>query len=169
LFFRLLVHVTERNADMLKPEQNQPTRRKLPVYGFIPKRLKVADKPEYSHFPFNVLFVSYRNQDGRLQAGSALYEPDFQTYRKEGHLSSMRYDNTYGAECHLVIDYDEKTSRYRGEKFVNRKAVGSAYGGDNWQLFFTHFTMLGLADGEKCKFEFVKDVLASTSAEGTPQ
>jgi len=154
---------------MLKPEQNQPARKKLPVYGFIPKRLKVADKPEYSHFPTNVLFASLRSMNGRLQAGSALYEPDFHTYRKEGHLSSMRYDNIYGAECHLVIDYDEKTSRYRGEKFVNGKPVGRAYGGENWQLFFTHLTMLGLAEGEKCRFEDVENVLASTSAEGTPQ
>jgi hypothetical protein len=47
---------------------------------------------EYSHFPLNVLFVSYRNAGGRLQSGAALYEPDFRMYRKQGHVSSMRYD-----------------------------------------------------------------------------
>jgi hypothetical protein len=132
--------------------------------AFIPHRLEVPNKPEYSHFPRNVLFVSYRNQDGRLQAGSALYDPDFHTYRKHGHLISMRYRNVYGGECHVVINFDEKDRRYHGEKFVNGKLVGFAYGGDNWQLFFTHFTMLGLAEGEKCKFEDVEDVLAMRQA-----
>jgi hypothetical protein len=122
---------------------------------FVPYRLEVPNKPEYSHFPLNVLFVSFRNMDGRLQSGTALYEPNFDTYRKEGHLSSMRYHNIYSSECYLVVDYDEKDGRYRGEKFVNGKSAGSAYGGDNWQLFFTHFTMLGLVDGEGCKFEGV--------------
>ena len=62
-----------------------------------------------------------------------------------------------------------KNRRYRGEKFVNGKSVGCAYGVDNWQLFFMHFTMLGLVDGEKCRFDDVEDVLASTSAEWTRQ
>lgn len=141
---------------------NRPT-------AFIPKRLSVANKPEYSHFPVNVLFLSYRNKDGRLQAGSALYEPDFHTYREKGHLTSMNYHNVYGGECYLEIDYDEKGIRYRGEKFVNGKSAGSAYGGDNWELFFTHFTMLGLADGEICKFEDVENVLTSASAARTRQ
>jgi hypothetical protein len=154
---------------MLKPEQNQPTRKKLPVYGFIPKRLKVADKPEYSHFPTNVLFASLRSMNGRLQAGTALYEPDFSTLQKESSLSSMRYRNIHGGECYLRIDYDEKEKRYRGEKFINGQSAGAAFGRDNWQLFFTHFTMLGLADGEKCKFEDVEGVLASISGEGTRQ
>ena len=153
------------------PNQKQNQRVKIPrtATAFIPKRLAVANRPEYSHFPCNVLFVSYRNREGRLQAGTALYEPVFHTYRKERHLSLMRYRNIYGGECYLGIDYDAKNGRYRGEKFVNGKSVGSAYGVDNWQLFFTHFTMLGLVDGEKCSFEDVEDVLASISAKETRQ
>ena len=153
------------------PEQKQNQRvkiRKTPT-AFIPDRLAVSSKHEYSHFPLNVLFMSYRNTDGRLQSGTALYEPDFQTYRKEGHLSSMRYHNVYGGECYLGIHYDEKDRKYRGEKFVNGKLVGSADGGDNWELFFTHFTLLGLAAGEKCKFEYIDEVRGSTLAEGTRQ
>ena len=148
------------------PNQKENQRVKIPrtATAFIPKRLAVADRPEYSHFPCNVLFVSYRNADGRLQAGTALYEPDLQTYRKEGHLSSMNYHNIYGSECRLRIVYDEKNRRYRGEKFLNGKSVGCAYGVDNWQLFFMQFTMLGLIDGEKCQFDDVEEVLASTSA-----
>ncbi len=154
---------------MLDQEENQRVRIPKTRTAFIPHRLEVANKPDYSHFPRNVLFMGYRNVDGRLHAGTALYEPDFHTYRKEGHLSSLRYHNIYGGECYLGIDYDEKNRRYRGEKFVNGKSVGCAYGDDNWQLFFTHFTMLGLIEGEKCKFEDVEDVLASISAKGTRQ
>jgi hypothetical protein len=133
------------------PNQHRRQRIKTPKtqIAFIPKRLAVANKPEYAHFPLNILFVSYRNKDGRLQSGTAFYEPDLQTYRKEGQLSSMRYHNIYGSECYLGIGYDEKNRWYRGEKFVDGKSVGSADGGDNWELFFTHFTMLGLAAGEK--------------------
>jgi hypothetical protein len=133
--------------------------------AFIPHRLEIPNKPEYSHFPRNVLFASFCRQDGRLQAGSALYEPDLQTYRNEGHLSSMRYRNIYGGECYLEIVYDEQNRRYRGEKLVSGKSVGRAYRGDNWQSFFAHFTMLGLAEGEKCKFQDVKEMLASISGE----
>lgn len=122
-------------------------------FGFIPHRLEIAWRPEWSNFPFNVLFMSHTIKDGQNVTGSALYEPDFHTYRKEGDLSLMRYHNIYGGECYLMIAYDEKNKRYRGEKFVNGESVGSADGGDNWQLFFTHLTMLGLAANEKCKFE----------------
>jgi len=54
-----------------------------------------------------------------------------------------------------MISYDEKNKQYRGEKFVNGKLAVSADGGDDWDLFFTHLTMPGLATGEKCKFEVV--------------
>jgi hypothetical protein len=154
---------------MSEQKQNRRVEITKTPTGFIPNRLAVAGKPEYSHFPLNILFVSYRNLDGRLQSGSALYEPDFQTYQKKGHLSSMSYHNIYGGECYLRIDYEENNRLYRGDKFVNGKLVGSADSGDNWELFFTHFTMLGLTAGEKCKFEYVGDVLASASAEGTRQ
>ena len=139
---------------MPNQKENQRVRILKAPTAFIPQRLEVADKPEYSLFPINVLFVSYRNMDGRFQAGSALYEPDLHTCRKEEHLSSMRYHKIFGGECYLEIDYDGKNRRYRGEKFVNGKSVGCTYGVDNWQLFFTHFTMLGLVDGERCRFEY---------------
>jgi hypothetical protein len=35
----------------------------------------------------------------------------------------MRYNNIYGGECCLVIVYDEKNRRYRGEKLINGKPV----------------------------------------------
>ena len=121
--------------------------------GFIPHRLEIAWRPEWNNFPFNVLFVSQTIKDGQKVSGSALYEPEFHTYRKEENLSLMRYRNVYGGECYLMIAYDEKNKQYHGQKYVNGEVVGFADGGDNWQLFFTHLTMLGLASNERCKFE----------------
>jgi hypothetical protein len=121
--------------------------------GFIPKRLEVPGKPEYSHFPVNVLFASFRRVDGRLQSGSAIYEPDFDAYRQEGHICSMTYRNVYRDKCFLQIEYDHESKQYRGKKFINGQAARSAFGKDNWRSFFVHFTMLGLEDGEGCTFE----------------
>jgi hypothetical protein len=128
---------------------------------FIPKRLEVTEKPEMSNFPVNVLFVSFRIADGRLQAGSALYEPDFDTYHREENQTSMKYHNVYGGG-YLVVTFDEIDRRYRGEKSVNRKPVGLSIGGD-WQSFFMHFTLLGLPDGERCKFDYVEDLQDSST------
>jgi hypothetical protein len=156
----LLVHVIERKKDMRKPEQNEPIKLNKTHYMFIPKRLEIAERPEMSRFPANVLFLSFRNTDGRLQAGSALYEPDFDTYHSEQGLCSMRYHNVYGGDCYLAVTYHERNGQYRGEKFVNGKRVSVTVSTDNWRSFFTHFTMLGLVDGEHCKFEYVEEVLA---------
>lgn len=120
--------------------------------GFIPHRLEIPRRPELSAFPLNVLFTSRKIENGAEISGSALYEPDFDTYRKDGDVSSMRYRNLYGTTSHLVIAYDEKNKRYRGEKFVNGKLVVLAEGGDDWQRFFTQLTLPGLANGERCKF-----------------
>jgi hypothetical protein len=145
---------------MQEPKKNEPIQFNKTLYMFIPKRLEVTEKTEMSRFPANVLFVGFRKADGRLQAGSALYEPDFGTYNSEPGLCSMRYHNIYGGECYLVVSYHEENRLYRGEKFVNGKPVSVTTGTDNWLSFFGHLTMLGLVDGEKCKFEYVEDVLA---------
>ena len=84
---------------------------------------------------------------------STTYEPEFWTYKKENNLSSMRYHNVYGGDAHLMIVYDEKSEEYMGEKFVEGKSVGSAYGKADWKMFFVHLTALGLSEGEQCKFE----------------
>lgn len=121
--------------------------------GFIPHRLEIKGLPDFYHFPFNVLFVSNTVKDGKHISGSALYEPDFHTYQKVEDLSLMRYHNIYGGDCYLMIGYDEKKKQYFGQKYINGKLVSYTDGGDNWQLFFAHLTMPGLAAGERCKFE----------------
>lgn len=122
-------------------------------WGFIPHRLEMKEFPEYDHFPFNVLFKRNKIMDGQRVSGSALYEPDFHTFKKEGNLSSMRYHNIYGGDAYLMIAYDEKHKKYMGEKFVNGESVGFADGGDDWNMFFAHFTALGVYAGEWCEIK----------------
>lgn len=122
------------------------------LLSFIPHRLEIKEFPKLYHFPFNVLFANYTMKDGKQVFGSALYEPDFHTYKKDGHLSCMRYHNVYGGDCHLIITHNEENDGYHGEKFVDGKSVGLADGGNNWDLFFAHFTILGLADGERYQY-----------------
>src|ERR1035441_5927347 len=108
--------------------------------GFIPHRLDVPGRPELSAFPLNVLFVERKIEKGVQISGSALYEPDFDTYRKDGDVSSMRYHNIYGTTSHLVIARDEKNKTYHGEKLVNGKLVVAADGGADWQRVFAPLT-----------------------------
>ena len=122
-------------------------------FGFVPHRLEMKEFPEFNNFPFNVLFMQYGTRDGKRVSGSATYEPEFWTYKKEGDLSSMRYHNIYGGDSYLTIVYDEKEKKYVGEKFVGGKSVGSAYGVEDWNMFFMHLTALGLSQGEQCEFK----------------
>ncbi len=119
--------------------------------GFVPYRLEIAGRPELNNFPLNVLFADFTLQNGERLFGSALYEPDLESFKKDGNEFTMKYRNKYGGDCWLCIAYDELKKSYRGEKFVNGKSTGSAYG-IKWQGFFAHFTILGLAAGERCEF-----------------
>ncbi len=136
----------------IDPKKAKEATERGTFFGFIPHRLEIAWRPEWHNFPFNVLFMSNGVTDGREVKGSAIYEPEFHTYNKEGRLSCMRYRNAYGGECYLMIAYDEEHKQYLGQKYVNGASVGSATGND-WQEFFVNLTMLGLSTGEQCKFE----------------
>jgi hypothetical protein len=52
-----------------------------------------------------------------------------------------------------MITFDEENKKYRAEKFVNGDCVSMTDGADDWDLFFIHLTLSGLANGERCKFE----------------
>jgi len=120
--------------------------------GFIPHRLDVKERPELSIFPFNVLFAKRKIGNGKLVTGYALYEPDLASLKKDEDEWSMNYYNVYGGDCWLRIKYNESKPFYIGEKFVNGKSVVIAEG-PAWEMFFVHFTLLGLANGERCEFE----------------
>lgn len=120
--------------------------------GFVPKHLNIQGKRELNIFPYNVLFARYKVENGKTIMGSAIYEPEIKSYKKTGSLVSMKYVNAYVSTCWLQIDYDESKKTYRGEKFVKGKSVGFACG-VSWDIFFVHFTALGLSNGERCEFE----------------
>ena len=130
--------------------------------GFIPFRLIVEDKPEFKFFPANILFAKTTNINGKNVSGSALYEPDLDSFSVKDKVLSMTYHNKYGGNSHVIISVAEgkNTFNYTGEKFVNNESVGSADGPISsfedergWQMFFTHLTLLQLVNGEKCMFD----------------
>lgn len=123
-------------------------------YGFVPKHLHIQDRQELEIFPYNVLFARYKVENGKTIMGSAVYEPEIESYKKIDSLISMKYINIYGSQCWLQIDYDESNKTYRGEKFINDISVGYACG-VNWNMFFVHLTALGLIDGERCEFRAI--------------
>ncbi len=132
-------------------EHNPP---QVIFFGFVPKPLDIPDRPELAIFPLNVLFVRYGQIGGKNFSGSALYEPNLASFKMVGEKVFLEYRNIYGGDSFLVIEYDVLNERYLGIKTVNNKNVGEA-SGKEWKMFFVHFTSLGLAAGEQCKFEVI--------------
>jgi len=124
------------------------------LYSFIPKKLEIEGRPELSVFPFNVMFMRFKNENSKRIAGSAVYDPDLNSLQRGADKWSMRYNNAYGGDNWLTIEYDVVNKSYHGKKFVNNECVGTTYG-QEWKGFFIHFTILGLSNGERCKFEAV--------------
>ena len=121
-------------------------------FGFVPHRLEIEGRPELGFFPFNVMFLQYKMEGEVRVTGTAIYEPDLESFRQESDVWSMGYHNAYGGTGRLVIEYYPEQKRYEGTKFVHGEEVGSA-GGTEWNMFFVHFTALGLANGERCMFD----------------
>src|SRR3989338_2694714 len=119
--------------------------------GFIPKRMDIAESIMF-HFPQNVAFGKFGRKDGHNVFGTALYEPELDTFEQEGEKYSMKYRNAYGGDCWLRVIYDDEKKNWTGEKFVNGKSAWISFGA-KWDMFFVHFTMPGLANGERCVFE----------------
>jgi len=126
------------------------------LYSFIPSELEIEDRSELKVFPLNVMFAKYKIENGKTIMGSSLYEPDISSLKQGKKEWSMRYYNIYKKENWLVIKYNLEKHTYWGEKSVNGKNVGEASGPD-WKMFFIHFTALGLANGERCKFEEIAE------------
>lgn len=125
------------------------------LYGFVPHRLEIEGRPELNIFPFNVLFMQWKVENGQTIAGSAVYEPDLVSFKQDGIKYSMYYHNAYGGKNWLIIEYDSTKQSYIGTKFVNEKEVGMAFG-SKWKMFFVHFTSLGLVNGERCEFKSIE-------------
>ncbi len=120
--------------------------------AFIPHELRIENRHELDVFPLNVMFAKNKQTETGLISAHSLYEPLINTYTVEGNTASMEYINIYSHSCYLKITYNYVTKSYSGDKFVKEKLVVSAVG-PNWKTFFFQFTMLGLSDGERCKFD----------------
>jgi|SRR3989338_3027597 len=121
------------------------------VVGFVPNRLYINGSPAFSVFPLNVLFSCSKQEGSGITTGYSLYEPDLGSFKKTDAILSMEYHNVYGGKSWLTIEYDTRIDSYVGKKEVEGKFAGMATGSD-WNMFFVHFTALGLARGEKCEF-----------------
>jgi hypothetical protein len=124
------------------------------LYGFIPKELQIEGRPELNVFPFNVLFMRFKQEGGKTISGSAVYNPNIDSLQQGVDKWSLRYNNAYGGNHWLIIEYDIVSRGYHGKKFVNGKCVGITDGLE-WKGFFIHLTVLGLSNGEQCRFETV--------------
>ena len=122
------------------------------LFGFVPHRLYIEGRPELTNFPFNVMFARYKVEDGKTIMGSVIYEPDLGSYEQDGDKCFMKYHNVYSGNSWLVIEYNGSNKSYLGMKIVNGESVGMATG-LQWNMFFVHFTALGLANRERCKFK----------------
>ena len=123
--------------------------------GYIPYHLEIEGRPELSLFPLSVAFSEKKIKDGKTCFSNALYFPDLESFKLERDKDkvSLRYHNTYGGDCWLLVEYGP-TLGYVGKKFVNGKCNWES-SGPEWRMFFVHFTMLGLADGERCEFKII--------------
>lgn len=120
-------------------------------FGFIPRHLEIADRPELNVFPLNILFAQNGEHEGQQTYGTALYEPDLMSYREEGDVCTMTYHNAYGGKSWVEVRYDSAMHNYLGTKYVNEERIGEAIG-QVWEMFFAHLTSLGLKNGERCEF-----------------
>ena len=140
---------------MISEEERQESMKSGNFYAFIPHKLKIDQLPQFDNFPFNIMYMRIREENGKKITGTAVYEPEFHTYKKEGSLSSMKYRNAYGGDCYVIISYDENAKKYHGEKFINGERRWITDGADDWKQFFIHLTMVGIAEGEQCKMGVV--------------
>jgi len=133
-------------------------------YGFVPQRLIVNDRPELSNFPLNIAFASVIKKGNQIIMASALYEPDFSSFKEEvdedgREKQIMNYFNKYGHQWRVEIWYHKESKSYFGFKCSgsDNESKGGA-SGSQWEGFFSHLTILGLSNGEPCSFQAVGDL-----------
>lgn len=123
--------------------------------GFIPHRLEIEGSPELSDFPLNVLFANIFVRNGVNTMASSLYEPDLETYNRDGGKKSLRYKNIHNPENTVTVLKTQKG--WEGTKVINEREVLMATG-QTWNQFFTQLTLFGLSKGERCFYESVDSI-----------
>ncbi len=128
--------------------------------GFIPKPLELAEKPELSVFPLNVLIGRYTVREDKQVLGSVLYEPDLSSLiiNSEGSLI-LTYRSRYDSRYFLKLSLDKTFKKRKCEKYKESELLGTTHGtidwqkqNESWHNFFRHVAILGLDNGEKCNF-----------------
>lgn len=126
------------------------------LYSFIPMPLVIEGRPELNIFSYNVLIAMYRvNSEGKTEMGSVVYEPDLSTYRDSGVVKILSYLNIYNPDYRLDISFDTQEKTYHCDKYNREERLGIATGNE-WNQFFIHVGILGLANGEACMFKEIK-------------
>jgi hypothetical protein len=88
--------------------------------GFIPKRLKIEDKPELSIFPLNILIGRYTVREGKPVLGSVIYEPDLSSLiLNDKSELTLNYRSYYDSRYYLkiTVSKDLKTRSCGGYPF----------------------------------------------------
>lgn len=129
--------------------------------GFLPKPLRLENKPELSVFPFNVLIGRYTIRDGKQILGSALYEPDLSSLKMdESRNLILVYKNRYDSRYKLKIFLDKSLKIRICEKYRENELIATANGildwektDESWKKFFMQVALIGLDNGETCRFD----------------
>jgi len=132
-------------------EQAQKPKR---MYGFVPYRLELKNFPKYDNFPYNLAFISYANIDGVDKSGTAIYYPDFSTFKESDSEHSMNYYNQYNRDWRVEVVYDLAKKSWEGTKYFKDEWQGQG-GGPEWNMGMAHMTMAGLVKGETCLFTII--------------
>jgi len=116
-------------------------------HAFIPRRLNIDDRPELNNFPFNVLFGTSCIADDGVNLQTAEYLPDFSSYQENNDEQRMKYFNRLDADRRfwLEIIYSKKDKSYQGNRYYQNELI-SITDGKNWDGFFVHLTMSGIAE-----------------------
>ena len=107
----------------------------------------IPDRPELHDFPFNIVFGILCVADNNTQRlETTEYKSDIATFKAEGEEQKMKYYNILNKRFWAEIVYNTKSKIYTGTKYRDNTSVGMAFG-INWDMFFVHFTALGVGSG----------------------
>lgn len=121
-----------------------------PTIATIPKRLEVKGRRDFVDFPQNILFGTLLAIRNIPMIGTSVYEPDFDSFRRELGTRRMSYHNTISRLWVVVIT--KEASTWKGEK-LNQDTVVQSASAKNWREFFLSLTGGGLSQDEPFSLE----------------
>lgn len=116
---------------------------------YIPKRLKIKERPELKNFSLNIMFSTTTLCDNNTQQiETSIYNPDLSTFKQEESKQKMKYFNSLniGREFWIEITYNTSKKSWSGTKYYKEDILGIA-DGPTWDSFFIHLTALGVGNG----------------------